>query len=283
MLARSSSSSVRRIARVASAYEKLGPAVPVPPNSVIQRSQRDGAGQEVLGRTLHQRAPRRHRDGEQPDEAHVVVERQPRHDDLVVGDLRGRPGAVQVVTDRAVREHHALGLGGRARGELQHRERVGIARRTLVVVERRRRRARTARRGVTKGGSPGAGSMKAARSGSMTTTLVSERRIRARVWAMNWSSAPIRMGSGIVTSAAPVSQVAWMVVTSCGWWGRAGRRGRPGRTPRACRPAAHAAGLAWSCVPADVLVSSPAGEGDATPCGSAATDSIRSISDSTLF
>ena len=48
----------------------------------------------------------------------------------------------------------------------------------------------------------------------MTTTLVSERRMRARVWAMNWSIAPMRIGSGIVTSAAPASQVAWIAVTS---------------------------------------------------------------------
>ena len=40
---------------------------------------------------------------------------------------------VEVGADRAVREHHALGIGGRPAGELQDRERVGVVGRALEV------------------------------------------------------------------------------------------------------------------------------------------------------
>lgn len=62
--------------------------------------------------------------------------------------------------------------------------------------------------------------------------------MRWRVWLMNWSNEPIRMGSGSITTQAPHSHVAWIAVTSdrvvgprmATWW--------PGPMPFACMPAA---------------------------------------------
>ena len=92
----------------------------------------------------------------------------------------------------------------------------------------------------------------------------------------------MRIGSGIVTSAAPVSQVAWIVVISRRVVGPISATWSPGRTPRACRPAAAARASRWSSSHPIVTVSSPLAK-VMRPLGSAATDSIRSISDSTLF
>ena len=45
----------------------------------------------------------------EPDQAHVVVQRQPRHQDVVVGvEPAAAPIAVEVGADGAVREHDAL-------------------------------------------------------------------------------------------------------------------------------------------------------------------------------
>ena len=167
----------------------------------------DGSGQEILRGALHQIGAERHRDREEADQAHVVVEREPRDDHVVVDEVGRRPCSIEVVTDVAVQQHHALRLGRRTRGELQHGDRVRVVGGTPVVGGGRRPLRRTDRPAATNGGSPGTGSTKAANSESMRTIAASDRRIRLRVWSMNCSSAPIRMGSGIVTNAAPVSQI----------------------------------------------------------------------------
>jgi hypothetical protein len=64
----------------------------------------------------------RRRDHE-ADEAHVVVERQPR--DAAILGRRAQPvehDRVAVHAQVLVRDHHALGPRGRARGELEERE-----------------------------------------------------------------------------------------------------------------------------------------------------------------
>ena len=47
-------------------------------------------GQEVLRRRLHGRDPEAHREGDEADQTHVVVERQPRHHHLDLGSELGR-------------------------------------------------------------------------------------------------------------------------------------------------------------------------------------------------
>lgn len=86
------------------------------------------SGQEVLRGGLHQVAPGGHRDRQQADQAHVVVQRQPRDEGLVVDQAARLAAGVEVGADRPVGQHHALGLGGRSGGELQHRQGVGVLR-----------------------------------------------------------------------------------------------------------------------------------------------------------
>ena len=80
-----------------------------------------GRGHEVLRGAQHQAGARDHRQGQQPDQAHVVIQGEPGHDHVLVGietDRRG--GGVEVGQDRAVGQHHALWIGGGAGRELQH-------------------------------------------------------------------------------------------------------------------------------------------------------------------
>ena len=98
--------SVRRLsARVASTQEKLGPAVAVPPK-VDSHSQPAGRrGEEVLRGAEHELGSRwSSAVVEEPDQAHVVVERQPGHEDVVVEvEGRGRRRWRRGWPDRAVR------------------------------------------------------------------------------------------------------------------------------------------------------------------------------------
>ena len=86
-----SRSVMRRRARVASTQEKFGPAVAVPPVAGHPLHPVGRVGEEVLRRGLHEVDAGDHRDAEAPDETHVVVERQPRHHDVVRRRAR-RPG-----------------------------------------------------------------------------------------------------------------------------------------------------------------------------------------------
>ena len=94
-----------------------------------------GRRHEVLGPGQHEIGARDHRQGEQTDQAHVVVQRQPRQQDVGRGievdpDVR----RVEVREHPVVREHHALGLRRRSAGELQDRQRVRVVGRAFVVV-----------------------------------------------------------------------------------------------------------------------------------------------------
>ena len=97
-----------------------------------------GVGEEVLRRGLHERGARRHRDREEPDQAHVVVQRQPRHHDVVAATSPAASAAgVDVRRQHPVGDHHALRLAGRAARVLQDDEPLGVGRRHLQAVAAR--------------------------------------------------------------------------------------------------------------------------------------------------
>ena len=204
----------------------------------------DRRRQEVLRRAQHQPAAvggAQHVDAHQ---AHVVVQRQPRHEDVDVGVVAGhRAVGVEVGADGVVREHDALRGGGAAGGELQRRRarpgrRPGRSKSFAVG----RPGPRASSTSDTIGGSPGCGSMKGARSGSITSNEMSAARSRVRVWLANSSMEPSRIGSGSTTSVAPVSQTASRTVTSGRVVGPRTATWAPGATPRDWRAAA----IAWA-------------------------------------
>jgi len=59
------------------------------------------------------------------DQTHVVKARQPEDADAAAGMLEGVGDEGRIVDQVGVRQHHALGIGRRARGVLQERQRVG--------------------------------------------------------------------------------------------------------------------------------------------------------------
>jgi hypothetical protein len=88
-----------------------------------------GAGGEVLGGAEHQAGAGRHGERHDPDQAHVVVERQPGHQHVVLDvELPGAADGVEVGAQDVVGEHHALGVGRRPACELQDGEPVVVDR-----------------------------------------------------------------------------------------------------------------------------------------------------------
>ena len=71
---------------------------------------------------------------------------------------------------------------------------------------------------------------------------------------MNCSSAPIRIGRGMVTSAAPVSQMAWMAVTSWRVVGPSRATWSPGSDAPGLEAGRHGPGLVVELRPADRVV-----------------------------
>ena len=114
-----------------------------------------GAGGEVLRGAEDEAGTGRHRQGQDPDQAHVVVQRQPGHEHVVVDvEPAGLGDGVEVGAQHRVGQHHALGVGRRPAGELQD----GQPRRDRPAGASRRRRRRGPRRSrSTIGGSPGSG------------------------------------------------------------------------------------------------------------------------------
>jgi len=82
--------------------------------------------QEVERRGQHQIDRAGRRPQQVPDQPHVVVHRQPAAADVVRGDLEVLDDRPHVGGDAAVRQHHAARRAGRARGELDHRDVVGV-------------------------------------------------------------------------------------------------------------------------------------------------------------
>ena len=94
-------------------------------------------GEEVLRRRLHEVDALGHRHREEPDQAHVVVQRQPRHEQLLVAHL-GRLGQrIDVGAQHPVGDHHALGFARRTARVLQDHQTLGIVRGKLQRVARR--------------------------------------------------------------------------------------------------------------------------------------------------
>ncbi len=125
---------------MARTHEKFGPAVAVPPPVADPLHPVARLGQEVLRRGLNQLAPVGHRDRQEPDQAHVVVQGQPRHHHLGLVELGSGTRGIDVGGQDTVGDHHALGLAGRAAGVLQDDEPLGIVRRDLQLISRRRGR-----------------------------------------------------------------------------------------------------------------------------------------------
>jgi hypothetical protein len=82
-------------------------------------------GQERHRIHEHERDAPVDREQERPDEAHVVVERQPADRDVGAADLQRLPDRVHVGDEVLVREQHALGEAGRAARVLDERGVVG--------------------------------------------------------------------------------------------------------------------------------------------------------------
>jgi hypothetical protein len=122
-------------ARVASTHEKFGtgrrrgPVVRQPLHPVARSRE------EVLRGGLHEVDALGHRQCEEPDEAHVVVQRQPRDHHVVVGGQLGGDGAgVDVGAEHPVGDHHALRLARRTARVLQDHQPFGVVRRYLQGV-----------------------------------------------------------------------------------------------------------------------------------------------------
>ena len=86
-------------------------------------------GHEVLRGRLHQLHTVGHRDGEEPDQTHVVVQREPTDHHLVAVELRRLTGCIDVGAKHPVRDHHSLGLTGGAARVLQDDQTLRIVRR----------------------------------------------------------------------------------------------------------------------------------------------------------
>ena len=85
--------------------------------------QRAGRARKSCGAPSTRSVPGRQRQRPEADEPHVVVEREPRHHHVVAGlSAAASMMASRLAQHGAVGQHHALGLAGRAAGELQHGE-----------------------------------------------------------------------------------------------------------------------------------------------------------------
>ena len=106
-----------------------------------------GAAHEVGRGTQHEWGAGGDREGEEPHQPHVVVQREPRHEDVVVRvERRGVGDGIEVGADGAVRQHHALRVRGGPAGELQDRRDDRGRRPGAATPRRQADRGRAARR-----------------------------------------------------------------------------------------------------------------------------------------
>ena len=85
-------------------------------------------GHEVLRGRLHEVDTLGHRERQEPDEAHVVVQRQPRDHRLADAQLGGLAAGVDVRRQHTVGDHHALRLARRTAGVLEDDEPLRVVR-----------------------------------------------------------------------------------------------------------------------------------------------------------
>ena len=105
-----------------------------------------GMGEEVLRGGQHEIDAEAHRRGQEPDQSHVVIQREPRHHDVVVVELGGGGDGVEVRSEHAVGDHHALGLAGGPARVLQNDEALRIGCRLDMGIGRQPGGARLDRR-----------------------------------------------------------------------------------------------------------------------------------------
>ncbi len=239
---------MRRSARVASTHEKFGSgrrrARRTP--RATPSSGRGGRGSPA-GPPSTRSTPKRHRHAEQPDEAHVVVQREPRHDHVVLGQPGGGDDGVEVGAEHAVGQHHALRLAGRAAGVLQDDQALRIGRRQLEGI------GRTATGARLHGGErarPAGHPARARRTGRAGRRSGAGRRRRGGSGPGSIARTP-RWTPSASAAAAPWTRrrrasTAWMVVTRARVVGPRMATWSPGATPRACSAAATARASSWT-------------------------------------
>jgi hypothetical protein len=92
-----------------------------------------GAQGETERALQHQRPAARHGKGEEANETHVVVQRQPAHQARhVTAHLKRRPDGGEVGIEVAVGHRNAAGRPGRTAGVLEDRQRGRIGRRHVA-------------------------------------------------------------------------------------------------------------------------------------------------------
>ena len=94
-------------------------------------------GHEILRCRLNKLASVGHRNREKSDQSHVVIERQPRHHDLVGTKLRRSARSIDIRGEYPIGDHHAFGFAGRAAGVLQDHQALWIVGRNLKALARR--------------------------------------------------------------------------------------------------------------------------------------------------
>ncbi len=122
---------------MASTHEKFGPAVAVPRQSEIHCIQLPGLAMKSCGRGLHEIDAGRHRQRQEADQTHVVVEREPRHHHLALAEHRRLAAGVEVGGEHSVGDHDPLGLAGRAARVLQDDQPLRVGTGDLEPVARR--------------------------------------------------------------------------------------------------------------------------------------------------
>ena len=144
----------------------------VPRYSEIHSSQLAGRGEEVLRRAEHELEALQHRRHQEPDQAHVVVEREPRHRAVGVGDPR-RPATIASMLATTQRSGSITPFGSAVDPLVNCRigQTVGIVgRRVQLAGARRARPRRRARRAGRAAASRGRRDRGTARGRASTTT-----------------------------------------------------------------------------------------------------------------
>ena len=169
-------------------------------------------GEEVLRRGEGEVEAREHRRHEQPDEPHVVVQRQPRHADVLVARAR-RPRRSRRCSAARQRCGSITPLGSAVDPLVNWRipsasgSSGGRSHRAASPRSSSRQHDRAGRRARRRGRARGRGR----RATSARVGVLDAPRASARV---NSSIEPSRIGNGRHTSVPPASHVAWIAVTS---------------------------------------------------------------------
>ena len=274
---RSSGSSARRSARAPSAYEKLGPAVTVPPNSDSQRNHRSGRARKSWGAPWTSEQPPVI--GTHSSPISPMSWYSGSHDTTVSSGVIDAAAQAPSRLWQMLRCRSITPFGSDVEPDVNCRSAsasgssAGRCQSSAPTPSSPHRTSSS-----TNGGPPGSGATRAASSGSTSTSRESDCASRCRVWATNRSSDAIRMGSGSVTRTAPASHTPWTAATRLRVVGPSSATWSPGTTPSACSRAATVRAWAWSVSQPTVWCSSPV-TNVTVPRSAAATCSIRATSE----